>query len=52
MDCYARWRRIYSMQDYDWHGHRLEEIRLRMAQIPCLNADMKSPDQIHLTLHY
>ena len=30
MDCYARQRLIYSMQDKGWHGHRL-------VQMPCLN---------------
>ena len=25
MDCYARRKRIYSMQDKGWHGHRLEK---------------------------
>ena len=24
MDCYARRRRIYALQDKGWHGHRLE----------------------------
>ena len=37
MDSYARRKRIYSMQDKGWHGHRLEEILLCLALVPSLN---------------